>query len=277
MNKKSKSAVQVEIQNPFAFLKEESVALNPFSLLSSTTSTCTAQEEKENFIAADSKLLKVLEAKKVERSTLSMENIEIPRKMNFKDCSIQMAQLPMDWTIKSSINFISETSFNWLFNRNPISESASMLKAIRNQNTSESLIDEYLYYWTYPAWSLTRKQLKGMEIIQKSEKQVLIEDLDEYRFYKNISREWKSALTSIYNLYRNGMIEFFYFLQGDISVVFATRNGAELYCTLNNSTYSLRKKLKEEGIGICFDHQKEDDVNEDELAGDHVKMRIRFY
>lgn len=139
----------------------------------------------------------------------------------------------LDISLRSEIAFRSTERPGLCFSDQAMAESVC-----RASGPASSLLGRLTYY-EFPGTVLPQSVLKALRARTANR--------DEQAFLEQTLNGWRTVFTGLYRAYSTGLADAFYYQQGDLSAAFV-KEGAEPAVYLNHSVYSLRKRLREEGI-----------------------------
>ncbi|KAH7055346.1 hypothetical protein BKA57DRAFT_453566 [Linnemannia elongata] len=176
------------------------------------------------------------------------------------------AEMPVDWTLKSSISITSPDSLTWCDHVLPMDEIDALQHFISRQKAfsnpqSESGLDlgrsprtqvlSATYHWIYPTNTPSVHQAQNVSKLLKNANNMSSSDKTTITEMFSRSAEWKQSFRALYQSFRNGGCPYFYYVGTSWTVLFqhdSVSLSGKFEALLTNSTPGLWKALKDEDI-----------------------------
>ncbi|KAJ3297488.1 hypothetical protein HK104_000447 [Borealophlyctis nickersoniae] len=166
---------------------------------------------------------------------------------------------PSDWTIKTEVSVLSNTSFKWCSEATAADHAASLASHAQQQSsTGQSLhaFQRCLYHWIYPPAKPPPTHLAFMpKILGKLADNTPLEEHEkaELKHFLKSEEDWKKSFKSLYDSLRNAHSKYFYYINAEFSIVFFgddQKNGRECEAIMSRSSPGIRQHLEHEDVSF---------------------------
>ncbi|KAK9709053.1 hypothetical protein K7432_009295 [Basidiobolus ranarum] len=160
---------------------------------------------------------------------------------------------PFDWTIKVRLTFTSAKSFQWCDSLVSAHQTEALNSFVKSHEPVHvnSQLKKHLHSWVYPTAENPKPYTDYLMKAMSKTSSLLAEEKQTIAEFKGSIEEWKDSFRSLYYSLRNGVCDYFYYINDQFSVLFKSKNIAhsgEFEAIMCKSTHGLRKVLQDEGI-----------------------------
>jgi len=145
-------------------------------------------------------------------SSVNDENVDVNIKQN-DDEHIPLTELPVDWSLKNRLSFVSKTPWKWGEHLSSVQVASSVTSSVRCLDISKgkhcldtSATTQFYsntYYWQFPT-------LPGVALFPRYKQSRLEKIALSSELHRASSSEWINSLQSIYQLVKAGQCPYFY-------------------------------------------------------------------
>ena len=197
--------------------------------------------EKENFIMEQSSELVFRESDYLVSTKIQEEpNFVISSVLENSSCTLN--NYIVEKSLKTSVIFESDKSLtHWKKKMSDPHYIIESMKDPSNNNIS--------FFYRYPDVSLPVNQRKNIHkaLLNSSKKHVSNDE--NLIWYRLFSEKWRQALLSVFDTFKHGLVDYFYFVQENLTVLFErSLHDSSLKARMQLTTLALAEDLKNNGI-----------------------------
>lgn len=216
---------------------------NPFAKRQKEAPEIDIEFEKENSDVKETSEFIFRESDYLAPSKIH-ENLDFIDSSTLKDALAGHKNYFDEKSLKTAVIFESDKALNhW---KKKMSNPLYIMDSMKDTSS-----DNMLFYYRYPDVSLPHNQKKN---IHKSLSNISKKSNDEnLSWYRMFSEKWRQALLSVFDTFKHGFVDNFYFIQENLTVLFERRNcDSSLKARMQLTSLALAEDLKNNGTLFCL-------------------------
>ena len=220
----------ISLSNPFAKKQKEMPSI---SEITSEKENYGVEESSELFFKESDYLFST----KVHKISRSPESL-IPK--------ISPNKYIVEKSLKTMVIFESNIALiHW---KKKMSDPRYVIEAMKDPSC-----DNILFYYRYPDVSLPMNQKKNIhKALLNSSKKTIPND-ENLSWYRMFSEKWRLALLSVFDTFKLGLVNYFYFIQENLTILFERDvSDSSMKAQLQLTSLALAEDLKNNGIFLFY-------------------------
>lgn len=170
-----------------------------------------------------------------------LENLDFSCSSTPKDALAGQKNYFDEKSLKTAVIFESDKALNhW---KKKMSDPRYIMDAMKDTSS-----DNMLFYYRYPDVSLPHNQKKNIHKALSNISKKHTSNDENLSWYRMFSEKWRQALLSVFDTFKHGFVDNFYFVQENLTVLFERSNcDSSLKARMQLTSLALAEDLKNNG------------------------------